>query len=113
MVARSTAIPKAGAALMLATRLAAAINDFDGTQPTLRHSPPILEFSISATDAPKDAAAAATDRPPAPAPMTQISGFSRSAMGHWRRDASSDVVRVVFDTRPDLNRFTAIGVSDT
>ena len=61
-------------------RLPAAIIAFDGTQPVLRHSPPIRPFSISTTGTPSAAAAAATDSPAAPAPMTQRSGVSCSAM---------------------------------
>ena len=53
---------------------------FDGTQPVLRQSPPILCFSISTTGTPNAAAAAATDRPPEPAPITQMSGVRISAM---------------------------------
>ena len=63
-----------------AARLAAAISAFDGTQPVLRHSPPILPFSISTTGTPNAAAAAATDSPPEPAPMTQMSGVR--VLGH-------------------------------
>ena len=47
-------------------RLPAAIIAFDGTQPVLRHSPPIRPFSISTTGTPSVAAAAATDSPAAP-----------------------------------------------
>ena len=65
---------------MTSARLAAASSAFDGTQPVLRQSPPILWRSISTTDTPKAAAAAATDRPPEPPPITQISGLSISAM---------------------------------
>ena len=72
--------PKARACAMARACLAAAISDFEGTQPVLRHSPPILPFSTSTTDTPKAAAAAATERPPEPAPMTQISGVKHSAM---------------------------------
>ena len=55
-------------------RFAAAMSAFEGTQPTLRHSPPILPFSISTTGTPNAAAAAATESPPEPAPITQMSG---------------------------------------
>ena len=58
---------------MRARALAAAISAFDGTQPELRQSPPILPFSISTTGTPNAAAAAATERPPEPAPITQMS----------------------------------------
>src|SRR6266481_3588818 len=72
--------PKAAASAMARARLPAAISDFEGTQPVLRHSPPILPFSTSTTGTPKAAAAAATERPPEPAPMTQMSGVNRSGM---------------------------------
>src|SRR5215211_4417204 len=65
---------------MLRARFAAAISDFDGTQPVLRQSPPILAFSTSTTGTPKAAAAAATDSPPEPPPMTQMSGRRSSTM---------------------------------
>ena len=63
---------------MFAACLAAASSAFDGTQPLFRHSPPIAPRSISTVDTPKAAAAVATERPAAPAPMTQISGVIRS-----------------------------------
>src|SRR2546423_9999360 len=72
--------PKAAASAMARARLPAAIRDFEGTQPVLRHSPPILPFSMSTTGTPNAAAAAATERPPEPAPITQISGVRRSGM---------------------------------
>src|SRR6266481_4705163 len=72
--------PKAAASAMARARLPAAISDFEGTQPVLRHSPPILPFSTSTTGTPKAAAAAATERPPEPAPMTQRSGVRTSGM---------------------------------
>ena len=37
-------------------------------------------FSTSTTGTPNAAAAAATDRPPEPAPITQMSGFNSSGM---------------------------------
>src|SRR5215475_767609 len=74
------ATPKARACATARACLAAAISDFEGTQPVLRHSPPILLFSTSTTGTPKAAAAAATERPPEPAPITQMSGCKRSAM---------------------------------
>src|SRR5262249_42860371 len=74
------ATPKARASTTARACLAAAISDLEGTQPVLRHSPPILFFSTNTTDTPKAAAAAATERPPEPAPMTQMSGCRRSAM---------------------------------
>ena len=77
--------PNASASAMPCARLAAAISAFEGTQPVLRHSPPSLPFSISTTGTPNAAAAAATDSPPAPAPMTQMSGVRISAMSWSRR----------------------------
>src|SRR6476646_11063834 len=72
--------PKAAALVMARARLPAAISDLEGTQPVLRHSPPILPFSMSTTGTPNAAAAAATERPPEPAPITQMSGVRCSAM---------------------------------
>src|SRR5262245_2842797 len=69
--------------------LAAAISAFDGTQPVLRHSPPSLPFSMSTTGTPKAAAAAATDRPPEPAPITQMSGVKQSAISCLDRTAAA------------------------
>ena len=83
---------------MARARLPAAISDFDGTQPVLRQSPPILPFSTSTTDTPKAAAAAATESPPEPAPMTQMSGFRRSAM---RPKVVIDVARQIRTFQPD------------
>src|SRR5690606_12276613 len=82
-LAKSTEIcpavtPKPAERCMSAARLAAASRAFEGTQPVLRQSPPILCFSISTVETPKAAAAAATDRPPEPAPITQMSGVSVS-----------------------------------
>src|SRR5690606_20965741 len=56
---------------------AAWISDLDGTQPVLRQSPPISPFSTSTVRAPSMAAPAATERPPAPAPITHISASIR------------------------------------
>src|SRR5436189_4737989 len=64
---------------MARARLPAAISDLEGTQPVLRHSPPILPRSMSTTGTPNAAAAAATERPPEPAPITQRSGVKISA----------------------------------
>src|SRR5262249_7846538 len=61
-------------------RLPAAKSALEGTQPLLRQSPPIRAFSTSTTGTLRVAAAIATDSPPAPAPMTQMSGVSNSAM---------------------------------
>lgn len=58
---------------LLAAAAAAANSALDGTQPWFRQSPPIAAASTSTTRAPICAAPAATERPPAPAPMTQIS----------------------------------------
>src|ERR1022692_833817 len=75
------AVTPNGAALrMICARLAAASKAFDGTQPVLRQSPPILCRSTSTTGTPKAAAAAATDKPPEPPPITQMSGLRVSAM---------------------------------
>src|SRR5262249_59279610 len=85
-------ISKARASARARACFAAATSAFEGTQPVLRHSPPILSFSINTTDTPNAAAAAATERPPEPAPMTQMSGCKRSAMptpddgGRMRKD---------------------------
>jgi hypothetical protein len=51
-----------------ATRAALMI-PFEGTQPTLRQSPPISSRSTMATRAPSPAAPAADTRPAAPAPI--------------------------------------------
>src|SRR3989449_4516750 len=63
---------------------AARMTPFDGTQPTLRQSPPIRCFSIRATFAPTAAAITAVTRPAVPAPITTMlyvpigSGFTQS-----------------------------------
>src|ERR1019366_1910361 len=72
--------PNGPAFRISSARLAAASKAFDGTQPVLRQSPPILCRSTSTTGTPKAAAAAATDKPPEPPPITQMSGLSVSAM---------------------------------
>ena len=77
-LAKSTAgrcaiTPNGAARRGASARRAAASSAFDGTQPVLRQSPPILPFSTSTTGTPNAAAAAATDNPPDPAPMTQMS----------------------------------------
>ena len=90
-LARCALMPNFAPAAKPLARSAAAISAFDGTQPVLRHSPPNLPFSISTTGTPNAFAAAATDRPPEPAPMTQMSGLSTCAMRQpvepvaWRR----------------------------
>src|ERR1044071_9882834 len=53
---------------------AAAISDFEGTQPQFRQSPPISPRSTSTTSRPSWAAPAATTRPAEPPPTTQTSG---------------------------------------
>src|SRR6516165_8533815 len=60
---------------------AAASNDFEGTQPKFRQSPPIAPRSTSTTSAPICAAPAATASPPDPAPMTQRSGAKCRSCG--------------------------------
>jgi len=89
--ARDADTPKAGACAMARACFPAAISDFEGTQPKLRQSPPMRPFSTSTTGTPNAAAAAATDRPPEPAPMTQMSGFSSSGMPSPRAFIGSDV----------------------
>src|SRR5262249_51610551 len=86
-----TSSPNAGAPRMASARFAAASNAFEGTDPVLRLSPPIAWRSISTVGTPKAAAAAAADKPPGPAPITQISGVSMSpilptgpALTSWR-----------------------------
>src|SRR5262249_24069869 len=75
-----TSSPNAGAPRMASARFAAANSAFEGTDPVLRLSPPIASRSISTVGTPKAAAAAAADKPPRPAPITQISGVSVSPM---------------------------------
>src|SRR5437764_41492 len=75
-----TSSPNAPAPRIASARLAAANKAFEGIQPVLRQSPPILLRSISTVGTPKAAAAAATDNPPGPPPITQMSGASVSAM---------------------------------
>ena len=67
------ASPNARACATACACFPAASSAFEGTQPVLRHSPPILPCSISTTGTPNAAAAAATERPPDPAPITQMS----------------------------------------
>src|SRR5262249_3964506 len=74
---------------MARARLPAAISDLEGTQPVLRHSPPILPRSISTTGTPNAAAAAATERPPEPAPITQMSGLRTSATPPLKRSGET------------------------
>src|SRR5947207_15816060 len=75
-----TSSPNSPAPRIISARLAAANKAFDGMQPVLRQSPPILRRSISTVGTPNAAAAAATDNPPGPPPITQMSGVSVSAM---------------------------------
>src|SRR3974390_1823336 len=70
--------PNAQPERMSCARLAAASSAFDGMQPVLRHSPPIRRRSISTIETPNTAAAAATERPAAPPPITQMTGASFS-----------------------------------
>src|SRR6478752_7512067 len=72
-----TSRPNAPAPRIASARLATASNAFDGTQPVLRQSPPILPRSINTVGTPK---AAAADNPPGPPPITQISGAIVSVM---------------------------------
>src|SRR3974390_2048114 len=69
--------PNAQPERMSCARLAAA-SAFDGMQPVLRLSPPIRRRSISTIETPNTAAAAATERPAAPPPITQMTGASFS-----------------------------------
>ena len=75
-------------------RSAAAINAFDGKEPLLRLSPPILPFSMSTTGTPMAAAAAAAASPPAPAPITQISVLSSLFSCAISRPNSPQLVRM-------------------
>lgn len=63
----------AGPAGLVAAAAAARRRALEGTQPVFRQSPPISPPSISTTRAPICTAPAATDNPPEPAPITQIS----------------------------------------
>src|ERR1044072_1902348 len=74
MSARGSVKPNGDTRFGSAACLAAASSAFEGTQPEFRQSPPILPFSISTTGTPNAAAAAATERPPEPAPRTPMSG---------------------------------------
>ena len=65
-----TSTPKRGASRTAAHARAERISAFDGTQPTLRQSPPIRWRSTSATRAPSPAAPAAVTSPAVPAPIT-------------------------------------------
>src|SRR6185437_7304743 len=60
--------------------LAAARRAFDGTHPVFKHSPPIRPRSTRITLSPSSAAPAETDRPAAPAPITQRSTFLLAGM---------------------------------
>src|SRR4029079_10248931 len=60
--------------------LAAARRAFDGTHPVFKHSPPIRPRSTRIPLSPSSAAPAETDRPAAPAPITQRSTFLLAGM---------------------------------
>src|SRR5215207_4776904 len=93
-------IPKRAPSRMPWASSPAAISAFDGTQPTLRQSPPMRSRSMRTTGTPNEAAIAATDKPPAPAPITQRSGFSTSLKGE--RSAESSSVRMLGRRRRGL-----------
>src|SRR3954463_1165165 len=105
MISRAVT-PNALACAIMRARFAAAISDFDGTQPVLRHSPPIRPFSTSTTGTPKAAAAAATERPPEPPPMTQMSGRKTSTMPlPWRNGAArAHAPRYYWDQRKNAEQ---------
>jgi hypothetical protein len=65
-----TFTPNSPASRTAATARAARMMALDGTQPTLRQSPPMKCFSMSATFAPSPAAPMAVTNPAVPAPMT-------------------------------------------
>src|SRR5262245_51647172 len=65
-----TCIPNCAASRTWAAARAARISALDGTQPTLRQSPPRSSRSTSATLAPSPAAPAAVTSPAVPAPIT-------------------------------------------
>ena len=62
--------PSAPAALISPMIREDRMTHFEGTQPTLRQSPPSRCRSMSATRAPSPAAPAAVTSPAVPAPMT-------------------------------------------
>jgi hypothetical protein len=86
-------MPKGPARRMVCATFAAAISDFDGTQPVLRQSPPILPASISTVRAPSCTAPAATDSPPEPAPITQMSASSVRIKAPGNRAGHSPAAR--------------------
>ena len=65
-----TSTPNCAALRTVAATRAAPMTPLEGTQPTLRQSPPISSRSINATRAPSPAAPAAVTKPAVPAPMT-------------------------------------------
>src|SRR5438132_11430786 len=65
-------MPNSSAFCICAHARDARMMPFDGTQPTLRQSPPMRCFSIKATFAPTPAAIAAVTRPAVPAPITTM-----------------------------------------
>src|SRR4029079_3998902 len=75
-----TSTPNSFALRVASAHLAAASKAFDGTQPALRLSPPILRLSTRTVGTQKAVLAAATDNPPGPPPITQMSGLSVSAI---------------------------------
>src|SRR3954470_2622165 len=76
--------PKRLAVRTACAAFAAASSAFDGTQPVLRHSPPISARSISTVRTPSWAAIAAVVSPAAPAPITQISYPLLSCLPRYR-----------------------------
>src|SRR5918911_4183146 len=65
----STFIPKRWALLIISDTSALCMSNLEGTQPRLRHVPPILSFSITATLRPCWYTAFATSKPE-PLPIT-------------------------------------------
>ena len=65
-----TLMPRAAAARISPTTREERMTHFEGTQPTLRQSPPRRCRSMSATRAPRPAAPAAVTSPAVPPPMT-------------------------------------------
>ncbi len=68
--APGTRTPREAAARTSPTTREERMTHLDGTQPTMRQSPPSRCRSISATRAPSPAAPAAVTRPAVPAPIT-------------------------------------------
>src|SRR5579864_2709184 len=81
MPTRAALAPKRAPLRMALACSAAAISACAGTLPSRsRNSPPMPPFSTSTAGTPNAAAAAATVRPPALVPITQISGLSSCAI---------------------------------